>query len=276
MSSDIIVDLEKCTGCGLCVSVCPTVTLSIINKKSSVAYSHRCISCAHCAAICPRGALTSNRFSVASLEGNEIEKNLSGKRSVREFKDETIPAEILDRIVYFGEKAPAAKNVRNRKYIIVSDIDKIDEIERAVISKYQNYGKILEPARIAVKIFSPKKSEKLKRMSHEFRHMKKSLYDKGHPIFCGAKALIIILSPKHDIFAKDNCFASQNYMMLYAESVGVGSCINGYSQITHKAVEKIIECPKGYRVYAVSMFGYPKYKYQNTTEFKTDIIKKYE
>lgn len=272
MNSDIQTAPDLCTGCGLCVSICPTATLSIINNKCSVTHPHRCISCGHCAAVCPHGALSSKRFSVSKLEGTVIEKLLAGKRSVREFKEESIPSEILERIIYFGEKAPAAKNVRNRKYIIVTDSGKIDEIERAVVSRYQTYRKILAPARVITKIFVRRKSAKLKSMSHEFRHMKKSVTEGGHPIFCDAKALVIILAPKKDIWGKDNCFTSQNYMMLYADSVGIGSCINGYSQYAHKAVEKIIECPKGYRVYAVSMFGYSKYVYKNTTEFKVDII----
>ena len=52
-----ILAVSKCTGCGVCVEVCPAACLE---KGGAVAWLPRpgdCISCAACAAVCPTHAI---------------------------------------------------------------------------------------------------------------------------------------------------------------------------------------------------------------------------
>ena len=59
-------DEERCKGCELCVSVCPTKILGLhevnINLKGyhpvCVIDEDKCIGCANCALICPDGAIS--------------------------------------------------------------------------------------------------------------------------------------------------------------------------------------------------------------------------
>ena len=57
------IDLAKCNGCGLCVTICPGHALYIKvdgkNKKAGMEEDFpQCMSCNACAAICERGAIT--------------------------------------------------------------------------------------------------------------------------------------------------------------------------------------------------------------------------
>ena len=57
----IKVDLDKCTGCGTCVDICPleVYELIIVNgkQKASPVNQKECIGCRNCELYCPEGAI---------------------------------------------------------------------------------------------------------------------------------------------------------------------------------------------------------------------------
>lgn len=60
----IVVDTEKCKGCGLCVAACPTKTIALAKKVNDKGYNYAematdgCIGCASCALVCPDAVIT--------------------------------------------------------------------------------------------------------------------------------------------------------------------------------------------------------------------------
>ena len=51
------VDLEKCTGCGTCVEVCPVKVFVIAEEKAIVKKPEDCIGCRACESQCPEDAI---------------------------------------------------------------------------------------------------------------------------------------------------------------------------------------------------------------------------
>ncbi len=49
---------ELCTGCGVCLSVCPRQVLRRCNGKVEIARRDACIECGACQHNCPQGAVT--------------------------------------------------------------------------------------------------------------------------------------------------------------------------------------------------------------------------
>ncbi len=62
---NVIVNEERCKGCGLCVSACVKGLLSISRDKmngkgyrpAEMTENEKCVGCAFCAAVCPDAAI---------------------------------------------------------------------------------------------------------------------------------------------------------------------------------------------------------------------------
>jgi 2-oxoglutarate ferredoxin oxidoreductase subunit delta len=60
----IVVDVEKCKGCELCVVNCPTNVIQLARQVNSKGYHYAymekpeaCIGCSNCALVCPDGVI---------------------------------------------------------------------------------------------------------------------------------------------------------------------------------------------------------------------------
>jgi len=53
----VLVDIERCMGCGVCETVCPAGVFKLVNGKCSVT-SADCIGCRNCESSCPAGCIT--------------------------------------------------------------------------------------------------------------------------------------------------------------------------------------------------------------------------
>lgn len=64
IKGDIVIDIERCKGCQLCVPVCPNDTIAMSDKVNAKGFKYafkakdNCIGCANCAIVCPDGVIT--------------------------------------------------------------------------------------------------------------------------------------------------------------------------------------------------------------------------
>lgn len=52
--------VDKCTGCGVCIEVCPHSVFEMNNKRSTIKDLDLCMECGACALNCAFGALSVN------------------------------------------------------------------------------------------------------------------------------------------------------------------------------------------------------------------------
>lgn len=272
----ITIDEDTCTICGKCVRACPADVLEIWDDSSRVMKPELCISCGHCAAICPEDAIEStdapaNRcFSVqeparpytpAEWRG-ELQSLLRNKRSMRKLKRDPLPSELIQDLIYYGEKAPSSHNFRERKYYVVTSRKDIDTLEEQVVHSFRRLIGVLNPVTLGmVSLASKEAKEALTELRTSFINIQEQLAEGNSPVFRNAPCIICIAAPSKSTQGKDDCAAAQHYMMLYGESLGLGSCVIGYAQHSHQILEKYLGVPKDYSIYAVSIFGYPKLTY---------------
>jgi 2-oxoglutarate ferredoxin oxidoreductase subunit delta len=89
MVGKIIIDTERCKGCGLCVAVCPKNCLRIAGGSNSNGFfpaefeGGDCTACAMCAIMCPEAIIE------VQAETNIVEVS-RGKKQEREAKKLTV------------------------------------------------------------------------------------------------------------------------------------------------------------------------------------------
>jgi nitroreductase/NAD-dependent dihydropyrimidine dehydrogenase PreA subunit len=120
VKAEIIIEKEKCSGCGLCVTVCKDFGLEIKEKKAGLSGNSLfgCIACGHCMAVCPNGAikirgreLSEDDLLELPAENESVSfENLNNlfvrRRSIREFKDKPVEKEIIEKILTAASFAP--------------------------------------------------------------------------------------------------------------------------------------------------------------------------
>jgi 2-oxoglutarate ferredoxin oxidoreductase subunit delta len=61
----VVIDIERCKGCEVCVVTCPTQTLALAREVNGKGYYYSypvnpdaCIGCSNCAVVCPDSVIT--------------------------------------------------------------------------------------------------------------------------------------------------------------------------------------------------------------------------
>ncbi len=152
---------------------------------------------------------------------NEVLNNIYTRRSIRKFKDQTIPADLISEVVKAGTYAPSGKNMQTFRFFVMQNADSILALQDVV-------GKGME---------NPSYT------------------------FYGTKALIIVACSKEDVNGVEDGSCALENMMLAAHSLGLGSCwINQLKYCGDKpevaAYLDKIGLPEGRRVVGMLALGY--------------------
>ncbi len=89
MAGKIIIDTERCKGCGLCVTACPKGCIVISGKSNKNGYfpvetnNSSCTGCAMCAVICPEAIIGVQRDdNIVAIEPERKKKSDSIREKV--------------------------------------------------------------------------------------------------------------------------------------------------------------------------------------------------
>jgi len=61
---DVVINIESCKGCEVCITACPNQVLALSNEVNSKGYHYvmkvnsACVGCANCAVVCPDAVIT--------------------------------------------------------------------------------------------------------------------------------------------------------------------------------------------------------------------------
>lgn len=59
-SEDLMINKEKCIGCGACIAICPMNALSFSDEGKAQVDTEKCVKCGVCQDACPVDAIDVN------------------------------------------------------------------------------------------------------------------------------------------------------------------------------------------------------------------------
>nr|MBF0223332.1 nitroreductase family protein [Desulfobulbaceae bacterium] len=286
---------ELCTGCGMCIQVCPSNTISMINGKAAVTGSHS-MNCGHCESTCPTGAIKvgalKEEFSYRSFrpedrwlphgtfEPAQLDRLLRSRRSCRNYTNKQVPLEILYDLINFGITAPSGTNSQQWTFTLVPTREKLIVLGGQVADFFHKLNqKAANPVLRAIsKIFYKDRLGKYHQNHYtSVQHGLKDWYiHKKDTLFHGATAAIIIGSKPGASCPQDDALMASQNILLGAHALGLGSCMIGYA--VHAAnlsatIKPALTIPAEETVYACIALGYPREEYSRLTHRKKPVIR---
>lgn len=251
---NIVIDQQKCIGCGACAADCVAGFLHIADGKAQTKDSG-CIGCGHCYAVCPVEAVSmpdlvpgGEYVPMTAIDSATLLQAMKSRRSVRRFQDREVEQEKIDMILEAGRYCPTGSNSQDVAYTILGS--RQDELEAACVNLFR----------------------KGMGAAGALSDIAKNMKVDDHFFFKGAP-LVIVVSGK----SKGNAGLASSYMELMAESLGLGVLYSGFfvaCTVFSGKVKKLLDLPQGHKVVNCMVIGYPDVQYRRVPGRNPANVKK--
>ncbi len=288
----MLVDAEKCDGCGLCILNCLFRTWEMGDDKvPRYKQGGACFSCYNCMVACPKDAISVDQpYHVDSgfwatnpqgmppvrpleprdADGNpdtwtEVERIVFTRRSVRNFSDKPVSEHLIRRILEAGRHAPSGGNSQPWKFVVVTN--------KALIDRMNEFA-----AKTMLGLFDAYSSDQgVKALAASFNPAASGGFDpriilggvgtnirnKINPILLGAPVVILIAGDYRAIGGPQMqigiCGTNMN---LVANSLGLKGTWVGFVAANNGNAElmNILGIKDPFSIITSMVFGYPKFK----------------
>lgn len=256
------VDRNKCQKDGICASVCPMALITLKNEDGFPApirlANELCMNCGHCVAVCPHGAFNLQTMKIQDcppIQGDllpvpgQIEHLFRSRRSIRRFKTDPVPHDILSRLIDMAHYAPTGHNRQQVNWLVIEDPAEVQ--------------------RVAALVVDWKRMLIQKEPGSSFTLIRKRIikaWELGMDYVCHkAPHLILAHEPQlAEVSLQDSAIAL-TYLELAAASLKLGVCWAGFVEMasnTYPPLTQALEVPAGHKVMGALLVGYPKFPYQ--------------
>ncbi|MCP4352317.1 MAG: 4Fe-4S dicluster domain-containing protein [Desulfobacterales bacterium] len=281
-----IIDQDKCIGCGLCVRVCPSQTISMQDETAAVT-GDQSLSCGHCVAVCPADAVQvtaidndalnfktfqadTDWLTYGEYDTGQLVKLMCSRRSCRNYTDEPVDRSVLEDLVKIGTTAPSGTNSQKWTFTILPTRNEVKSLGDQISLFFKKLNKMAEKTYLRGFLKLIGKNE-LDVYFHEYyESVKEALAEWENTgrdrLFHGATAAIIVGSAPGATCPKEDAMLATQNILLAAHSMGLGTCLIGFAVEAMKndiSVKRYIGIPDNEPVYAVIAIGFPDEKYQH-------------
>lgn len=248
--SSITINREKCIKCGICAQICPVEIFEAGSDKTPRIDEERaktCFLCGQCVAFCTGNAIIHPGSSLERSYPIDLRlatntaaliQFLKTRRSIRNYKVDAVPEELISRVIDAARWAPSARNTQSIHWIIIKNPEEVRRLSRLI-------------------------GESLKRENPDDLFAK-ALERGKDAIFRGAPHLAVTCAPE-SLWGPTDCAIALTYFELAAVASGLGTCWAGIlirAQEGDPGLREELKVPEGLKIYGAMMFGYPRYTRQ--------------
>jgi NAD-dependent dihydropyrimidine dehydrogenase PreA subunit/nitroreductase len=276
------IDQQLCKKCMLCTEVCPCNVIGVNEQKELYFIPERekiCQECGQCMAVCKTRAITVNGFSyesdfkelpARSLPYADFIDFLSGRRSVRNFRDKAVPDEMIDNILESVCYAPYGAAPEKMCITVINSRERIQLALPHMEEFLNNVVRWMENPVASYMI-------KRKRNPETYNTLRNHLYpisklgnyrlELGDRITRGAPALLIFHAAEEAEAHSENAMIYATYTMLAAHALGLGASMNGIISPAinkNQRVREVFDIPASHEASISLMLGYPRLSYRRT------------
>lgn len=290
------IDVNLCTGCGLCVFLCPSRILDLRDGKAAVIGSS-CMGCGHCLAVCPEAAVGTGSldmepwgFETVDWSGKhvrpgeyplgELASLLSSRRSCRSFREEPVEEAVLRDLVTAGTMAPSGTNSQAWTFTLLPDRAGVARLGELVGNYFRKLNRQAENPllRNMLRLLGKSELDGYWRGYYSTVREALRLWDEENRdlLFHGASAAILVGSrPEASCGPEDALLAAQN-ILLAAHCLGLGTCLIGFAVSAMQRdsdIQKSLSIPPEERIHAAIALGRPKVRFQRVTGRRAPFIR---
>ena len=280
-----IIDEELCIGCGECVRVCPSRTISMVAGKARVT-GDRSINCGHCAAICPVGAVTvggldphildfatfqpdNAPLDYGQFDTAQLVRLMRSRRSCRNFKPDPVDRGLIEDLIRIGITAPSGSNCQYWTFTVLPDRPAVEEAAQAVGDFFRKLNRTAEKAWLRKGLKLLGKPELDNYFQEYYPSVQQGIEEweatGRERLFHNAPAAVFIGSKPGASCPGEDAVLAAGWMHLAAHAMGLGACLIGFAveAMRHDpGIKKTLGIPAEEKVYAVLALGHPDEKYR--------------
>lgn len=254
------INQQTCNQDGICAAVCPAGIIDFEKGKypaPSAEAEQICIRCGHCVAVCPTASLSHREMALENcppiqkelhLSLAQCEQFLRARRSIRTYKEQSVPKNELLKLIELARYAPTGHNSQSVQWLVLGNRYELKHLAGMTV-EWMRWMQDAMPE-IALSL-----------------HLDRAIgrWEQGEDVILrDAPNLIVAHAAKDDRTAPTSSTIALTYLELAATSMGLGCCWAGYfhaAATTFPPMMEALPLPEDHQCLGAMMVGYPRFSY---------------